>query len=351
MLIDTIDSLIEALQQSQLLSPAQWDELLMSIRTGFVEPTELTEDLVGRRWLTRYQAEQLLLGRGPQLFLGHYVLLQPLKTRGVSQVFRARHRRLERVDAVKVLCPESLSRPQVLRWFCQEAKALARLSHPNIVIIYDAGEADGRHYLAVEYVDGKDLYGLVRDVGPLPVPLACDYAWQTALGLQHAFEREVVHRDITPSNLRLTADCGLVKILDMGVALLPEAPAPDGPGRCGVVGTPDYMAPEQAVAGEDVDTRADIYGLGCTLYFLLTGQPPFPGGSVEQKLLCHHQAPQPGVDSRREDVPSGLVAVIRRMMARKPGERYQTPAEAAEALRPYCPEEEVLAALRTLRRR
>jgi serine/threonine protein kinase len=349
--LDTVDSLIEALQQSQLLSPAQTDELLMSLRHGFVDPAELAGDLVGRRWLSHYQAEQLLLGRGPGLVLGHYTLLEPLGAGGLAQVFTARHRRLERVDALKVLRPQSLAHPQALPCFEREAKALARLRHPNIVVVYDAGEAEGRHYLAAEYVPGKNLHELVRQVGPLPVALACDYVRQAACGLQHAFEQEVVHRDIKPGNLRLTADGVLVKILDLGLALLPETGPAAGQASAKVMGTPDYMAPEQAVAARDVDIRADIYGLGCTLYFLLSGRPPFPGGSPQQKLLCHHREPLPDIDTHREDVPPPLGAVLRRMTAKSRDERYQTPAEVAEALKPFCPREEVRQALRSLARR
>src|SRR5262249_13241966 len=154
--------------------------------------------------------------------------------------FKARHRRLERIDALKVIRPEQVAHPRALQFFQQEARAAARLSHPNIVTIYDADEAGGRHYLAMEYVDGSDLVCLVRDHGPLPAALACDYIWQAALGLQHADEREVVHRDIKPSNLLLTADRVMVKILDMGLALFRQTST----GACGsvpngvVMGTP-----------------------------------------------------------------------------------------------------------------
>jgi serine/threonine-protein kinase len=351
--IDTIDSLIEALQQSQLLDSAQTDELLMSLRTAFVDPPNLADDLVARHWLTRYQAEQLLLGRGPQLVLGHYILLQPLGAGGVAQVFTARHRCLDRIDALKVLRPPSQLHPLALAYFEREAKALARLCHPNIVVVHDAGEADDRHYLAVEYVEGHDMQALVRQRGPLPVALACEYARQTALGLQHAFERDVVHRDIKPSNLRLTADRELVKILDMGLALLTPGPVAAGatPRATRVMGTPDYMAPEQAVAAHHVDIRADLYSLGCTLYFLLTGQPPFPGGSAEQKLLCHHRDPLPAIEKHREDLPPALVAVTGRLTAKNPDARYPTPADAANALRPFCGTEEERRALRAFSHR
>jgi serine/threonine-protein kinase len=351
MIIHSVDNLIEALQESQLLTAAQMDELVMNLQSGFAEPADLAEDLVHRRWLTVYQAKQLFRGHGRELTLGQYVLLDQLGAGGTARVFKARHRRLERIDALKVVRPEQVAHPRALQLFQQEARAAARLSHPNIVTIYDADEAGGRHYLAMEYVDGDDLVGLVRDNGPLPAALACDYIWQAALGLQHASEREVVHRDIKPSNLLLTADRVMVKILDMGLALFRQSSA----GTCGsvpngvVMGTPDYMAPEQAVASHQVDIRADIYSLGCTLYFLLTGQPPFPGGSAKEKLVRHHQAEPAPLECRRPNLPLGLGSVVRRMTAKRPDDRYATPEEAAADLRPFCSDKELAAALRTVR--
>jgi serine/threonine-protein kinase len=354
MSIDTIDNLVHVLQQSGLLQRPQLDELMMSLQYAFTEPEDLAADLVRRGWLTRYQADELAHGRAAELSLGHYTLLEPLGAGGMARVFKARHRCLDRVDAVKIIRTEHLADPRALRSFQQEARAAARLAHPNIVVIHDAGEAAGRHYLAMEYVAGGDLARLVRAHGPLPPALACDYAWQTALGLQHAFERDLVHRDVKPSNLLLTADLGLVKILDMGLALLhygPEgampaaAPDPGGPA----VGTPDYVAPEQALDPHTVDIRADIYGLGCTLYFLLTGLPPYPGGSAREKVLSHLRVEVPLVRPPKAEAPPGLPKVVGRMMAKRPDDRYQTPGEVAEALLPYCQEEGVLAALRDLR--
>jgi serine/threonine-protein kinase len=339
MTIRSVDDLIDALRQSRLLSSTQMDELVMTLGVGFTEPSELADDLVQRRWLTAYQARQLFLGRGQELALGQYVLLEQVGAGRTAQVFRALHRRLERVDALKVVRPDYLAHPKALSWFQQEARAAARLSHPNLVTIYDADEVNGRHFLAMEYVDGPDLGSLVQGRGPLPAALACDYAWQAALGLQHAAERDVVHRDIKPSNLLLTADGVLVKILDMGLALLRRHPCGAAPGTEATVrGTPDYMAPEQAVAADDVDTRADIYSLGCTLYFLLTGQPPFPEGSVTEKLLRHCRAEPPALAALRPDLPPELIEVVRRMTAKRPEERYPNPADVASALQPLVNE-------------
>jgi serine/threonine-protein kinase len=329
-------ALVDVLREADLLTPAQADELVMSVAHQFVDAGELADDLVRRRWLTRYQADVLLRGNAPQLVLGPYALLEPLGSGAVAQVFRARHRPLGRVDAVKVIRPQYAAVPDALECFRQEARALARLSHPNIVIVHDAGEVAGRHFVALEYIEGEDLSRLVRRFGPLPVATACDYARQAALALQHACERGVVHRDVKPHNLRLEADTGRVKLLDLGLARAPGVEAACGSaGR--LMGTPDYVAPEQCIAGAEVDCRADVYSLGCTLYFLLTGRPPFPDGSAEEKLRCHHREPPPDVRSRRDDVPPALAAALARMMAKAPVERYQSPGGVAEVLVPYCP--------------
>jgi serine/threonine-protein kinase len=354
MTIESAENLVNVLQHGGLLSRPQLDELLMSLQYAFTEAADLADDLVRRSWLTRYQADLIIRGEAAELALGHYTLLEPLGAGGMARVFKARHRCLDRMDAVKIIRAEHLADPRALRAFQQEARAAARLTHPNIVVIYDAGEVDGRHYLAMEYMAGGDLARLVKTVGPLPPALACDYAWQTALGLQHAFERDMVHRDVKPSNLLLTADRGLVKILDMGLALLdycPENPAAvGGPDRSGVAGgTPDYVAPEQALDPHTVDTRADVYGLGCTLYFLVTGLPPYPGGSAREKVLAHLRVDPPPVRPPRAQAPPGLPRVVGRMMAKRPEDRYQTPGEVAEALQPFCKEEDVLAALKELR--
>jgi serine/threonine-protein kinase len=337
MALRTIDDLIEALQETQLLSPSRMDVLLMSLRVGFVEPADLAEDLVLKRWLTLYQAKEVFRGRARELLLGKYVLLDRLAAGGMALVFKAQHRRLHRIDAVKIIRPDRLQDPRVLHCFLHEAEAAARLSHRNVVRVYDADEADGRHFLAMEYVEGIDLERLVKQQGPLAVPSACDYARQAAEGIHHAHERGLIHRDVKPSNLLLTADGALVKVVDLGMALLPRRPpsAADGAART-VMGTPDYLAPEQADDPWNVDVRADVYGLGCTFYFLLTGRPPFPGGSAHDKLRRHREARATRLERLRRDLPEDLAKLIRRMLAKKPGDRIQTLAEVAEALRPWC---------------
>jgi serine/threonine-protein kinase len=296
----------------------------------------LAGELVTRGWLTPYQADELLQGRGRDLVLGRYVLLEKLGRGGMGQVYKARHLRLDRTDAVKVIRPGLLDDPTTLARFRQEAKAVARLSHSHVVAVYDAGEADGRNFLAMEYVEGIDLGELARR-GPFPWSAACLLLRHAALGLRHAHEQGLVHRDIKPSNLLLEAATGRVKVLDFGLAVLGGE---DSTGRLTdpgqVMGTPDYIAPEQSASGRTADARADLYSLGCTAYHLLAGHVPFPGGDAVEKLLRHrHEAPQP-LGQVRPDLPTELVGIVGRLMAKDPAVRYQTAAELADALHPLA---------------
>jgi serine/threonine protein kinase len=341
--IDSVDDLIDVLGQVQLLDPGQMDMLVMSLRDGFTEPADLADDLVRKRWLTPFQAREVLQGRAGELTLGSYVLVDRLGEGGMAVVFRGRHRLLDRIDALKIIRPECLNDPRALHCFQQEAEAVSRLSHPNVVTLYEAGQDHGRHFLALEYVDGIDLERLVRKGGPLPVPEACTYARQAALGLEHACEHGVVLRDVKPHNLLRVAGTDLIKILDMGVALLRDQAGagdrPAGPpGGRSLMGTPDYVAPEQVRDPWAVDSRADIYSLGCTLYFLLAGRAPFKDLPLEEKLRCHQESALPSLEERRPDLPPELTEVIQRMTAKHPQDRYQTPLEAAWALEPFCQE-------------
>jgi WD40 repeat protein len=274
---------------------------------------------------------------------------------GMGAVYRAEHQVMARPVALKVLNPGMLDNPASVERFRREAQAAARLAHPNIVTAYDAEQEGDHHFLVMEYVQGISLARLVAERGPLPVAEACDYVRQAALGLQHAHERGMVHRDIKPHNLMRTPD-GVVKVLDFGLARFalestaagPGSPAPAGtagarPGAGAwltqdglVMGTPDFIAPEQAADAHAADIRADIYSLGCTLYYLLAGDVPFPADTVVDKLLAHaSRTPRPLAEVRR-DVPPGLVRVVERMTAKEPAKRYQTPAEVAAALAPFA---------------
>jgi Leucine-rich repeat (LRR) protein/tRNA A-37 threonylcarbamoyl transferase component Bud32 len=327
--------LLDDLRRPGLLEPDQLRELTESLQQAFPDPTALARKLLQLRWLTAYQTKALLQGRGRSLLLGPYVLLEQIGEGGMGQVFKARHAKLGRIVALKLIRAERLSNPQTVGRFRREIRAAAQLSHPNIVHAYDADEAGGVHFFAMEYVEGTDLAKLLKQHGPLPVAGACEYIRQAALGLQHAHEKGLVHRDLKPHNLLLTKD-GVVKVLDLGLARLGETVVEQS-GEFNtatgiVMGTPDYMAPEQANDAKRADIRADLYSLGCTLYHLLTGCVPFPGQSLTEKLLGHQmQQPRP-IEELRPDVPPAVAAVVRRLMAKKPADRYQTPAEAAAAL-------------------
>jgi WD40 repeat protein/serine/threonine protein kinase len=281
---------------------------------------------------------------------------------GMGAVYRAEHRRMQRVVALKVINPGLIRNPATVNRFQQEVRAAARLHHPNIVTAYDADQAGGLHFLVMEYIEGRSLADIVQERGPLPIAEACDYVRQAALGLQHAHEQGMVHRDIKPHNLMVvsggvvsgewsgtTSDSRLtthqVKILDFGLARLArssEVLATDGGPKDtaltsagAVMGTADYIAPEQAADPRSADIRADIYSLGCTLFHLLTGRPPFEGGTVQDKIAQHATAGLPALQALRPLAPPGLSAVIARMTAKDPAKRYATPAAVAEALAPF----------------
>ncbi len=270
--------------------------------------------------------------------LGEYRVVRLIGRGGMGAVYRAVHVRLGREVALKVVPPERARAAAAAR-FQREVSAHGKLDHPNVVRATDAGEADGVAFLVMDLVDGIDLDRLVRACGPLPVADACELARQAAVGLHHLTGHGLVHRDVKPSNLMLDRR-GEVKVLDLGLAAatdrLPDA-ALTGDGQ--VVGTFDYLAPEQADPGGPVDARTDVYGLGCSLYFLLTGKPPYTGPDYttpRSKILAHTAGPVPQVRAARPSVPPGLSAVLVRMLAKNPAERFLTPAAVATALAPFC---------------
>ena len=338
MSIASTASLVDTLRQHRLLDLEQLEEL-KSFQVRFLDSKALAGDLIQRGWLTPYQANQLLNGKGQDLVLGSHILLERLGEGGMGQVFKARHRNLGRISAVKLIRKERLDNPNAVRRFQREVRSAAALSHPNIVRAYDADEIAGTHLLVMEYVEGAiDLAKLVKKNGPLPVPHACEYIRQAAMGLQHASERGMVHRDIKPANLLLTAGGKTVKVLDMGLARL-DHPSEDDDDKSStmtlegaVMGTPDYIAPEQALDTHTVDIRADLYSLGCTFYYLLTGRVPFPGGTLLQKLNKHQNEQPMPVEKLRPEVSPDVAKVVRRLMAKKADDRYQTPADVAAAL-------------------
>ena len=268
--------------------------------------------------------------------LGEYRLLEKLGAGGMGEVYKAVHTEMDRVVAVKVLPPGHLHDERAVARFKREIKAVASLSHPNIVQAFDAREIEGTRFLVMEYVEGMDLRDVAKRLGPLPIPDACELIRQAALGLQCAHEHGLVHRDIKPGNLMLTAQ-GQLKVLDLGLAR-PQAEGDDDVTGTGeAMGTADYMAPEQAADSRSVDIRADIYSLGCTLYRLIAGRPPFSGpkySSAVKKLMGHIQDPVPQITRLRGDVPKRLEIVLGRLLAKDPAKRLSTPAELADALVP-----------------
>lgn len=345
------DTFLERVRASGLISPER-----LAKAVSQMAPTErakpIARGLIEQGLLTKFQAQRLLGGRTDGFLLGQYRILDELGQGGMGHVFKAEHMAMGRLVALKILNSTLLQTERARQLFHREVKAAARLNHPNIVTAFDANQVGDRVFLVMEYVDGPNLHDLVKEKGPLPVAQACDYVRQAALGLQYAHDIGMVHRDIKPANLlvqKSTSKAGaassVVKILDFGLARIntPEDGAADHDSievnARTVMGTPDFLSPEQARSLHGVDGRADIYSLGCTLYSLLVGQVPFPGGTPMEKLVRHStQNPDP-VSKLRPEVPAEIVAIVQKMMAKKPEERYQSGAEVAAALMPFTGQE------------
>jgi serine/threonine protein kinase len=286
---------------------------------------DLARDLVRRKKLTKFQAEEVYKGNAKSLVLGNYVLLDRIGAGGMGQVFKAHHRRMDRFVAVKLLPPAMTKDQAAVARFEREVKAAAKISHPNIVAAHDADCANGVHFLVMELVEGSDLSALVKKRGPLLVEQAVGYILQAAKGLEAAHAGGIVHRDIKPANLLLDTK-GRVKILDMGLARFSgdsECPPQAELTTTGaIMGTVDYMAPEQALDTKTADARADIYSLGCSLYYLLTGTAMYKGDTIMKKLLAHRETPIPSVRSVRAEVPEQVEVLFQKMVAKKVKDRY-----------------------------
>jgi serine/threonine protein kinase len=338
---DCLDSFLDLVRKSGLLT----DEQLAALDYSELphDPEAAAEELIRRALLTTFQARHLLAGRFRGLLVDQYRVKRPIGKGGMGLVYLAEHLTLSRQVAIKILRTDLLDSPGVRERFAREGRAIAALNHPNIVRLYDVGTDRNTHYLIMEYVEGRSLEALLRQRGRLPVQEAVGYAVQVAEGLRHAHERGVVHRDIKPANLLLDP-AGTIKILDMGLARFHHVDNTDNLTERiggGILGSPDYIAPEQA--SQQFDARTDVYSLGATLYALLTGEPPFSGRSIAEKLISHRSLPVIPPHHRNPGIPRELSMVVLRMMAKNPADRYQTPAEVVKALRPFAqeaPEEE-----------
>lgn len=336
----TAAELLDWLGRNQFLTPAQVDELRATLST-YPDATALARALLRRDWLSAFQANQILQGKGEQLILGRYRLRERIAGGAMGQIFKAWSTRLGRVVAVKMIHKGLLDSGKTLGRFLREIEAAAQLEHPNIVRVLDADEFDGQPLMVMEFIDGTDLSRLVKQQGPLPIRAACEFVRQAALGIQHAHDRGVIHRDVKPSNLLLTEGVPgqppVVKILDFGLARIQgmDSSGPRLTQMGHILGTIDYIAPEQAQDAANADGRADVYSLGCTLYYLLTGQPPFGGTTVVEKIGARLLEEPPRLRAVLPTAPAGLEDVLRQMMARRPQERIQTPAEVAAALGPF----------------
>lgn len=335
-----VPEFLELVRKSGLVPEDKLDELLSRHRvTGTPQTTDqAAAQLVRDSLLTYFQAKQIKFGRYKRFTIGSkYRLLELIGAGGMGAVYLCEHTLMKRLVALKVLPTEKLDDQSNLERFYREARAVAALDHPNIVRAYDIDQYDKLHFLVMEYVDGHSLQEIVARYAmekKLYDPIrAAHYIAQAAVGMQHAHELGMVHRDIKPGNLLLDRS-GVIKVLDMGLARFfnkqQDSVTEKYDDKC-VLGTADYLAPEQAVTNV-VDVRADIYSLGGTLYFMLTGQTPFPEGTIAAKLVAHQTREPRAVETFRTDVPAGILAVLRKMMEKKAEDRYQQPIEVAEAL-------------------
>jgi formylglycine-generating enzyme required for sulfatase activity/tRNA A-37 threonylcarbamoyl transferase component Bud32 len=340
---DPTAAFAQSLQSSGLLTPAQLREVSGWIAHQKPDLKGLATELNRRGWLTPFQIREIARGRGSGLRVAdRYALLDILGEGGMGRVYKAHDTRMGRDVAFKVIRKEKLSHPVVVDRFEQEIQALSRMSkHPNVVEVFIADQVGDHHYCVMEFIDGSDLTKIVRAGGPLPVPRACDIIRQAALGLEHAFQTGLVHRDIKPSNIIVPNNGGPVKLVDLGLARVLDAAADEDAHRITqegfVIGTPDFLAPEQARNPMSVDIRADVYALGGTLFYLLTGRVPYDGGSPTEKLLKHCTEPPPDLLDHRPDAPPAVQQIIHWCMAKRAEDRPQTPMQLAVALQSFCP--------------
>jgi serine/threonine protein kinase len=321
-----------ALTEIGLIDAAELEPFAVDSAEGVLG---LSRALVKAGKLTPYQAAAIYQKKSRGLLIGNYLVLDMVGRGGMGMVFKARHRKLRRLGALKILPPSFTRDSGAVMRFRREFEAAGRLTHPNLVAAFEADEDRGVHFLVMDYVEGINLERVIREQGRLPVTCALDYLIQSARGLEAAHEKGIVHRDIKPGNLMLDRR-GTIRVLDLGLARIVDASNPFGKTITGrltqsntYMGTIDYMAPEQAEDSHSVDHRADIYSLACTFFFLLTGREPFPGKTILKRMVAHQEYPAPSLRAIRPDVSRALEAVYQKMMAKKPEDR---PASMTEVI-------------------
>jgi serine/threonine-protein kinase len=332
--VNTVEAFLALLNRSQLLSREQILKLCGGAH-AHSSPRELADWLVVQQWLTRWQATQLLEGH-EQLHVGPYRLLELIGRGGMGLVFRADQAEPRRQVALKVMT--QLGNPKGMKRYLQEVRAACALRHPHIVRTWESGEADGCRFLVMEFLEGHDLWAIMRSQSPLSVSWSCEVVRQAALGLQHAHEHGMVHRDIKPSNIFVSPNPDFAtphtRLLDFGLAhISTESLALNPVTQTGaVLGTPDYISPEQAMSAKHADIRSDIFSLGCTLFQMLTGDVPFPGDNVMEKLMGRITTVPPSVSALRAEAHSDLDELVANLLRTNPSDRPQSPGEVAEEL-------------------
>jgi serine/threonine-protein kinase len=344
----SVAGFLEALIEAEVLTPEQ---LTPFIANGNEVPNKdvstLAHCLVRQGLITLYQAQQICRNRVRGLRLGKYLILDKLGEGGMGLVFKARDCQLGRIVALKVLRGELAHHAIARRRFEREARAAAAVSHPHIVTLYEADQIGGRLYLAMEYVPGRDLAQILRQEGPLPLSQACEYVRQAAVGLHQAHAVGLIHRDVKPANLLLVSPdqshfahfpWGFIKLSDLGMARLACGGDSQTTGDGTMIGTVDYMAPEQARSARSADAQSDLYSLGCTLFHLATGRLPFEGENLIEKMLKHQQESPPDLRRYLPEAPEEVADLIARLLAKRREERPASAAEVADVLAPFCRE-------------
>ena len=340
----TLPDLLDRIRRSGLVPADRLEGFLDGLRASGHAPAntqELLTRMIEAGMITQFHSDKLAAGKYKGFQIGSYLILDQIGTGGMGQVYLAEHSAMRRLVALKVFPPYSSDDAVAKERFLREARAAAALDHPNIVRVFDLCQEGRLLYLVMEYVEGISLQALVSKHGPLGVAAACHYARQIAFGLQHAHELGFVHRDIKPANLLLDR-AGVVRILDLGL-VRSESDVASGLTRQldskSILGTADYLAPEQAVDSSNVDIRADLYSLGATLYFMLAGRPLFPEGRTAQKLVWQQIKEPIPIGRLRPEVEPALAEVVHTLLQKRREDRYLNPVEVFEALAPWDQDE------------